>query len=46
VIDVGGHSDRSQSGAATLTIDVRATDDRGNVVTAMSAVPVVRVSGG
>jgi hypothetical protein len=44
VIDVGGHYDRSQSGEATLTIDVRGTDDRRNVVTATVAVPVVRAS--
>jgi hypothetical protein len=45
VIDVGGHYDRSQSGAATLTVEVRATDDRGNVVTTTLAVPVVRGPG-
>ena len=45
VIDVGGHYDRSQSGAATLTVDVRATDDRGNLVTTTLAVPVVRAPG-
>jgi len=45
VIDVGGHYDRSQSGAATLTVEVRATDDRGNVVTTKLAVPVVRGPG-
>lgn len=42
VIDVGGHYDLSLSGAATLTVDVRATDDRDNIVTATLAVPVVR----
>lgn len=42
VIDVGGHYDRGLSGGGTLTIDVRATDDRWNTVTASLSVPVVR----
>jgi hypothetical protein len=40
VIDVGGHYDRGLRGAATMTIEVRGTDDRGNIVTATLAVPV------
>jgi hypothetical protein len=40
VIDVGGHYDRSLSGAATMTIDVRGTDDRGNAVTATVSVAI------
>lgn len=40
VIDVGGHYDRGLSGAGTMTIELRGTDDRGNAVTAQLAVAV------
>jgi hypothetical protein len=40
VIDVGGHYDRGLSGAGTLTIEMRGTDDRGNPVTAQVTVAV------
>jgi hypothetical protein len=42
VIDVGGHYDRGFSGAGTMTIEVRATDDRGDPVTAQVTVAVVQ----
>lgn len=40
VIDVGGHYDRSVSGAATMRIDVRGTDDRGNAIEATLTVSI------